>query len=73
MIYLDPPYNTGKDFVYKDDFKVSKDDYEAEIGTKDDEGGKFFKNTDTNGRYHSDWLSMMYSRLTMGRDLLKDD
>lgn len=73
MIYIDPPYNTGKDFVYKDNFNVSKDEYEEEIGAKDEEGGKLFKNSDTNGRYHSDWLSMMYSRLTVARDLLKDD
>lgn len=73
MIYIDPPYNTGKDFVYRDDFKVSKSDYESELGAVDEEWGKLFKNTDTNGRYHSDWLSMMYSRLTIARDLLKDD
>ncbi|WP_233900840.1 site-specific DNA-methyltransferase [Tenacibaculum piscium] len=73
MIYIDPPYNTGKDFVYKDNFKVSKDAYETEIGTEDEEGGKLFKNTDTNGRFHSDWLSMMYERLLVARDLLTDD
>ncbi len=73
MIYIDPPYNTGKDFVYKDNFKVSKDEYEDEIGTEDEEGGKLFKNTDTNGRFHSDWLSMMYERLLVARDLLTDD
>lgn len=73
MIYIDPPYNTGKDFVYKDDFKVSKADYEEETGVIDEEWGKLFKNTDTNGRYHSDWLSMMFSRLTIARDLLRDD
>ncbi|MGO3181856.1 MAG: site-specific DNA-methyltransferase [Aequorivita sp.] len=73
MIYIDPPYNTGNDFVYKDDFKVSKDDYEVELGTEDEEGGKLFKNTDTNGRFHSDWLSMMYERLLVARDLLTDD
>ena len=73
MIYIDPPYNTGKDFVYKDNFKVSKEDYETEIGTEDEEGGKLFKNTDTNGRFHSDWLSMMYERLLVARDLLTDD
>ena len=73
MIYIDPPYNTGKDFVYKDNFKVSKDDYETELGTEDEEGGKLFKNTDTNGRFHSDWLSMMYERLLIARDLLTDD
>jgi adenine-specific DNA-methyltransferase len=73
MIYIDPPYNTGKDFVYKDNFKVSKDEYEAELGIEDEEGGKLFKNTDTNGRFHSDWLSMMYERLLVARDLLTDD
>ena len=73
MIYIDPPYNTGKDFVYKDNFKVSKEDYETELGTEDEEGGKLFKNTDTNGRFHSDWLSMMYERLLVARDLLTED
>jgi adenine-specific DNA-methyltransferase len=73
MIYIDPPYNTGNDFVYKDDFKVSKDDYEEELGAEDEEGGKLFKNTDTNGRFHSDWLSMMYERLLVARDLLNED
>jgi len=73
MIYIDPPYNTGRDFVYKDNFKVSKSDYEDELGTEDEEGGKLFKNTDTNGRFHSDWLSMMYERLLVARDLLTDD
>jgi adenine-specific DNA-methyltransferase len=73
MIYIDPPYNTGKDFVYTDKFKIDKDEYEAELGAVDEEGGRLFKNTDTNGRFHSDWLSMMYERLTVARDLLKDD
>ena len=73
MIYIDPPYNTGNDFVYKDNFKVSKEDYETELGTEDEEGGKLFKNTDTNGRFHSDWLSMMYERLLVARDLLTED
>lgn len=73
MIYIDPPYNTGKDFVYSDKFKISKEEYEDELGTEDEEGGKLFKNTDTNGRFHSDWLSMMYERLVVARDLLKDD
>lgn len=73
MIYIDPPYNTGKDFVYKDTFKVSKDEYEEELGVEDEEGGKLFKNTDTNGRFHSDWLSMMYERLVIARDMLRDD
>jgi len=73
MIYIDPPYNTGNDFIYKDNFAMSKDEYEEELGTTDEEGGKLFRNTDSNGRYHSDWLSMMYERLVVARDLLKDD
>jgi adenine-specific DNA-methyltransferase len=73
IIYIDPPYNTGNDFIYKDDFAKSKEDYEEEIGVEDEEGGKLFRNTDSNGRFHSDWLSMMYERLGVARDLLKDD
>ena len=73
MIYIDPPYNTGSDFIYKDDFKQTRSDYEKELGTEDEEGGRLFKNTDVNGRFHSDWLSMMYERLIIARDLLKDD
>jgi len=73
MIYIDPPYNTGKDFVYRDNTTQSKEEYEEELGVMDEDGGKLFKNTDTNGRFHSDWLSMMYERLTVARDLLKDD
>jgi adenine-specific DNA-methyltransferase len=73
MIYIDPPYNTGNDFIYKDNFAKSKGEYEEELGITDEEGGKLFRNTDSNGRYHSDWLSMMYERLVVARDLLKDD
>ncbi len=73
MIYIDPPYNTGNDFIYKDDFKVSKDEYDEETGAINDDGDKMFKNTDSSGRYHSDWLNMMYERLIIARDLLKDD
>ncbi|MDX9743153.1 MAG: site-specific DNA-methyltransferase [Arcobacteraceae bacterium] len=73
MIYIDPPYNTGKDFVYRDNFTQNKADFEDEIGLRDEEGNKLFKNTDSNGRFHSDWLSMMYERLIVARDLLKDD
>jgi len=73
MIYIDPPYNTGKDFIYKDNFSAKKADYEEELGTTDEEDNKLFKNTDTNGRFHSDWLSMMYERLVVARDLLKED
>jgi len=73
IIYIDPPYNTGRDFIYKDNFKVSKDDYEEELGVENEEGEKLFKNTDSNGRFHSDWLSMMHERLIVARDLLKED
>ena len=73
MIYIDPPYNTGNDFIYKDDFKKSKEEYEEELGVEDEDGGKLFRNTDSNGRFHSDWLSMMYERLLVARDLLRDD
>ncbi len=73
MIYIDPPYNTGNDFIYKDNFAKSKEEYEEDVGAIDGEGGKLFKNTDSNGRFHSDWLSMMYERLVVARDLLKDD
>ena len=73
VIDIDPPYNTGKDFIYKDNFKVSKEEYEDEIGAVDEDADKLFKNTDSNGRFHSDWLSMMYERLVVARDLLRDD
>lgn len=73
MIYIDPPYNTGNDFIYKDDFKKSKEVYEDYLGATDEEGGKLFRNTDSNGRFHSDWLSMMYERLVVAKDLLRDD
>lgn len=73
MIYIDPPYNTGKDFVYKDNFAQGKEEYEEEIGVDDVEGGKLFRNIDTNGRFHSDWLSMMYERLMLARNFLKEN
>src|SRR3989339_1357294 len=73
MIYIDPPYNTGKDFVYKDNFNMTKEEYDEETKAIDEEGNKLFKNTTTNGRFHSDWLSMMYERLKVAYDLLKDD
>ncbi len=73
MIYIDPPYNTGNDFIYRDNFKVSKEDYEEEMGLFDEEENRLFKNTETNGRYHSDWCSMMYPRLQLARNLLTDD
>jgi adenine-specific DNA-methyltransferase len=73
MIYIDPPYNTGTDFIYTDNYKITKEEYEEELGTRDEEGARLFKNTDSNGRFHSDWLSMMHERLIIARDLLKDD
>lgn len=72
MIYIDPPYNTGNDFIYNDDFKISQDEYENESGIIDDLGNRFVKNTDANGRFHSDWCSMIYSRLLLARNLLSD-
>ena len=73
MIYIDPPYNTGNDFIYRDDFAVSADDYAEESGQLDEDGNRLFKNTDTNGRFHSDWCSMIYSRLMLARNLLADN
>ena len=73
MIYIDPPYNTGKDFVYKDNFFIDKEDYLENSGQFDEEGNRLFENTEANGRFHTDWLNMMYPRLKMARDLLTDD
>ncbi|MDM0537742.1 site-specific DNA-methyltransferase [Clostridium perfringens] len=73
MIYIDPPYNTGNDFIYNDDFKMTNEEYKDESGEVDEEGNRLFKNTDTNGRFHSDWCSMMYSRLMLARNLLSYD
>lgn len=73
LIYIDPPYNTGNDFVYKDDFAQSSADYLARSGQKSETGDHLVANTETNGRFHSDWLSMMYSRLKLARGLLTDD
>ena len=73
MIYIDPPYNTGNDFIYNDDFKMTGEEYADESGEIDEEGNRMFKNTDSNGRFHSDWCSMIYSRLLLARNLLKDD
>lgn len=73
MIYIDPPYNTGKDFVYIDNFTQDKESYEKELGVKDEEGNRLFQNTETNGRFHSDWCSMIYSRLKLARNLLSED
>lgn len=73
MIYIDPPYNTGNDFVYEDDFASSTEDYLQASKSYDDQGNRMFQNNDSNGRFHSDWLSMMYSRLKLAKDLLTDD
>lgn len=73
MIYIDPPYNTGKDFVYNDKFVVESEEYNLLSGQKDEEGGKLVANPESNGRFHSDWLSMIYPRLKLARNLLKDD
>lgn len=73
MIYIDPPYNTGNDFIYRDNFAVSAEDYQEQLGMFDEEDKRLFKNTDSNGRFHSDWCSMMYSRLLLARNLLSND
>jgi adenine-specific DNA-methyltransferase len=73
MIYIDPPYNTGNDFVYDDNFTANKDEYDLASEQKDEEGGRLVANTESNGRFHSDWLDMMYPRLKLARNLLRDD
>ena len=73
MIYIDPPYNTGNDFVYEDDFAQSTEEYLAKSGQFDDEGNRLVKNLDSNGRFHTDWLNMIYPRLRLAKDLLSDD
>lgn len=77
MIYIDPPYNTGNDFVYNDDFAQSREDFEATSGAFDDDGNQLIdpmqRNTESNGRFHTDWLNMIYPRLKVARDLLSDD
>jgi adenine-specific DNA-methyltransferase len=73
LIYIDPPYNTGHDFIYDDDFAKTRADYDAESGDYDEEGGRLVANPESNGRFHSDWCSMMYPRLLLARDLLSDD
>lgn len=73
VIYIDPPYNTGSDFVYEDDFAQSAEEYLAISGQLDDEGNRLFQNSDSNGRFHTDWLNMLYPRIKIAKDLLKDD
>ena len=73
MIYIDPPYNTGNDFVYNDDFAESTDEYLANSGQFDDEGNRLVANTESNGRFHTDWLNLLYPRIKIAKDLLSDD
>ena len=73
MIYIDPPYNTGNDFVYEDDFTADSADYLANSGQYDEQGNRLFQNTESNGRFHTDWLNMIYPRLKLAKDLLSDD
>ncbi len=73
MIYIDPPYNTGNDFVYNDDFAIDSEEYMSNSGQYDEQGNRLVKNLDSNGRYHTDWLNMIYPRLKVAKDLLTDD
>lgn len=73
MIYIDPPYNTGNDFVYEDDFAQSTEEYLENSGQYDEDGNRLVKNLDSNGRFHTDWLNMIYPRLKLAKDLLSDD
>lgn len=73
MIYIDPPYNTGKDFIYEDDFSENAETFMKRSNQKDEEGNRLVANTESNGRFHSDWLSMIYQRLKLARNLLRDD
>ena len=73
MIYIDPPYNTGNDFVYNDDFAESVEEYNAKSGLYDNQGNRLIHNLDTNGRFHTDWLNMIYPRLKVAKDFLTED
>ena len=73
MIYIDPPYNTGSDFIYRDDFAQSREEYDEELGVYNEASDRLFRNTETNGRFHSDWCSMIYPRIVLARNLLSDD
>lgn len=72
-VFIDPPYNTGNDFIYADDFMRSQEEENEQMGMYDEDENRLFKNTDSNGRFHSDWCSMIYSRLVLARNLLTDD
>ena len=73
MIYIDPPYNTGSDFIYEDNFSQSAMDYADNSGQTDEEGNRLVQNAEGNGRFHTDWLNMLYPRLRLAKDLLSDD
>lgn len=73
MIYIDPPYNTGSDFVYDDDYSQTEEDYISYSGQKTEDGERLFQNTETNGRFHTDWLNMIYPRIKLAKDLLSED
>ena len=73
MIYIDPPYNTGNDFIYRDDFSLTPEEYAEDSGQLNDEGNRLFKNTDSNGRFHSEWCSMIFPRLMLARNLMSKD
>ena len=73
MIYIDPPYNTGKDFIYEDDFSQDMGEYLADSGQFDEDGGRLVQNPESNGRFHTDWLNMIYPRLRIAKDFLSDD
>lgn len=72
-VFIDPPYNTGNDFVYEDDFAQSADEYLANSGQFDEDGNRMVQNTESNGRFHTDWLNMIYPRIRLAKDLLSDD
>ena len=73
MIYIDPPYNTGNDFIYEDDFSQSAKDYAGNSGQTDEEGNRLVQNSESNGRFHTDWLNMIYPRIKLARDFLTND
>lgn len=73
MIYIDPPYNTGRDFIYSDKFSIDSENYLGISGQQDEQGNQLVQNAETNGKFHTDWLNMMYPRLRFARDLLSDD
>ncbi len=73
MIYIDPPYNTGNDFIYDDDFAIESEEYLNSSGQYDEDGSRLVQNTESNGRFHTDWLNMIYPRLRIAKDFLSED